>query len=911
MQTKIQFKPFTVVLTCGPSGVGKSYLTKSLMKHIEDFNEDYVKAGVDPNYNTPLDYVYLSSDEFRYKLLNKKDTNVHKFDPQMSHVSSQAFQLIESHLTTSISYPVNKHLVFIDSTALNKEWRLKIINICKSHNYNVDLLLFDFENRKDFHTFSSNKRITEEGIKRFYENVLPDLEKHQYNNIIRIKSREDLNSVTKDNIIEKDTYSLLNKHKVVANRIDKNNSINYVVGDLHGSFNTLKDFVMKVFECSIDKDNFIHLPEDKKHLENNKIILAGDLIDKGAFSKEILEFVLKNENYFIVVIGNHENFIYRYFKDINSIKEVPQHVIDTYFTSINQYKNDEHFKDMLNQVMEKAVTFLQTPYFIVTHAPTSNKYLGKIDNMSLRNQRNWQHPVTENRDLIECKEIWEKDLGFLKVEATYNHPTHLFGHICLERPLKIKNKLSLDSGAVTGNGLSYYEISFKQGNYNIGSLKEIKTNPLDLEQISVKDREIFKPKFYTLFNTNIVSKENLETKDQNRVKWAVRNKVNYISGTMAPASNLQKDNGDIDIESYEAALDYYKSKNVSKVIIQPKYMGSRCNVYIQPKICDCYMTSRNGYVIKKLHKEKGSIDNFRAFFQKIKESQTVLDLYNKYPNLETIILDGELLPWFALGKSLIENTYNPLHEVIENELNTLNKEKFIHQLTNILAKNVEEATNDREKLTLSTVHKLYKDGFLISSKEQIAELKKANKNFKKQVEIFGRKGNIEFKPFAILKLIMKDGSEILPNFASSFTEISTETYVIEDLNQDNYGIKTKEFIEYTQKNALEGIVIKPLLEDTSLIEVKQIAPYLKVRNKEYLRLVYGYDYLENKTKYLKLSQTKNTSRKVRTSINEFLIGQSMLKVPFNQIIEGNHKFENLVATMIVEEENEKFLDPRL
>ena len=33
------------------------------------------------------------------------------------------------------------------------------------------------------------------------------------------------------------------------------------------------------------------------------------------------------------------------------------------------------------------------------------------------------------------------------------------------------------------------------------------------------------------------------------------------------------------IANYQKAIDYYKEKGVSKLILQPKYMGSRCNTY--------------------------------------------------------------------------------------------------------------------------------------------------------------------------------------------------------------------------------------------------------------------------------------------------------------------------------------------
>lgn len=908
----INFKPYTVVLACGPSGVGKSYTIKTLMKYIDDFNYTESIEGVE-NKVTKLSTIYLSSDQFRYDLLKGDNKDVSKFNPVMGHVSSQAFHLLQAALTAHMSYPVNTHLIFIDTTSLTKEWRMTIIDLCQKFNYNIDLLLFDFENRKDYFTYSQNRRVTEEGVKRLYEQVIPDLERHQYNNIIKFKNRNLLDNVNEYNIINMEQYKELNKVNI-HNTGSKTKY--YIVGDVHGNYHTLKTLIEQVFECSInDEDKKINIDLEKQI--NNKIVLAGDLIDKGSSSKEVLELVCNNPDNFIVVIGNHENFVYKYLENKDNLKDVPQFVVDTYFTTIKQYEDDPTFYKLLEQVVNQSLPFFQTPFFIVTHAPCQNKHLGKLNNKSLRAQRNWIHPTT-NGILVNTKEVWEQELAFLKEEANWAHPLHLFGHICLEQPLKFKNKISLDSGAVVGNGLTYYELEYKEEAHYLKTKKHvIATDSRDLISLTNESIEHFKPNLYTLFNTKIVNHKTLEGRELSRVTWACKNKVNYISSTMAPAKQSLQLNEEPDIESLEQGLLYYKDKGINSIMLQPKHMGSRCNVYLMPKISDCYMTSRNGYVIKKLYKEKGSIDNFRSFFKKLKDSESVRALYEEHKNLQAIILDGELLPWFALGKNLIENTYDPLHTVIQTELTALQKENFPLHLQQTL-NNIDDTANlnHRLKETNNILKSLMKDQSYSWHKEgYINTLKEACQKYQHQINLFGRTGNIEFKPFSILKLIMNDGSEILPNYTTSYVTICNkdETYLTLDFKEDFAIIKdkaTRFFNEIANKN-LEGVVIKPILQNVDSIETKQLAPYLKVRNKEYLRLVYGYDYIENQTKYNHLTQSKNTHKKIQVSINEFLIGQKILQIPYNQINLENETYKNLIASMIVEEKVEQTLDPRL
>jgi serine/threonine protein phosphatase 1 len=62
----------------------------------------------------------------------------------------------------------------------------------------------------------------------------------------------------------------------------------YIIGDVHGQYNTLLALVAK-------------LPKDAK------LVFVGDLIDRGYFSKEVVAFVRKGNH--LCVMGNHEELM--------------------------------------------------------------------------------------------------------------------------------------------------------------------------------------------------------------------------------------------------------------------------------------------------------------------------------------------------------------------------------------------------------------------------------------------------------------------------------------------------------------------------------------------------------------------------------------------------------------------------
>ena len=65
----------------------------------------------------------------------------------------------------------------------------------------------------------------------------------------------------------------------------------YIIGDVHGEFDTLKELIKK-------------LPADAK------LIFVGDLIDRGAKSNEVIKFVRQNN--YQCVLGNHEEMMIQY-----------------------------------------------------------------------------------------------------------------------------------------------------------------------------------------------------------------------------------------------------------------------------------------------------------------------------------------------------------------------------------------------------------------------------------------------------------------------------------------------------------------------------------------------------------------------------------------------------------------------
>ncbi|MCH5687057.1 hypothetical protein LWM68_23975 [Niabella sp. W65] len=101
----------------------------------------------------------------------------------------------------------------------------------------------------------------------------------------------------------------------------------------------------------------------------------------------------------------------------------------------------------------------------------------------------------------------------------------------------------------------------------------------------------------------------------------------------------------------------------------------------------------------------------------------------------------------------------------------------------------------------------------------------------------------------------------------------------------------------------EGIVIKP-----AQAFVKNVAPALKVRNNNYLTMIYGVHFQSELEQQIR---KRSIRAKLSCSINDWAINYQLLQIPYREINPENYYYKNLVLDRILEEAAESQLDPAL
>jgi predicted kinase len=919
-------KLHTIILLVGPYQCGKSTFAKILSEKIKN---QFKNISDDYNANIQV----ISSDQTRYNLLG--DTKFNKYhNKNMDDVSTMAFNLLFQQLKYVTSFPINAEFVILDTSGMSEIFRKQVFEIADNNNYNVDVVLFDYKNRNDYIKYNRICKDNElfNSLSRFKRDVLPIINKkivldngtkcHFSNKFIV----DNINNITNESII----INIENYENYFKNLLTQEKNY-FIIGDLHESMKALVDLIETSDKFTII-DEIIFL-RDNKYIDN-EIIFIGDLLDKGNNTENTINFFYKNLKYrennethmpkLKFILGNHENTVYNIINGLRILKDNEYEFYNTHFSSLLYLYNNKEAIEKFNYIYSHMNRFfvinndnINNKYYL-THSPCNIKYLGKIDNLSLREQMYFYLDRDNRHKVYDYLEQNKKDLDRYNVK-------HIFGHLSFDQVLHDGNLVGIDTGAVYGNKLTgiFVGKNYKYIKYISVDCKYVNktTELIKLYDKKLKEREI---------KTVVNIMDSLDEYEKRIINKMIKNKINYISGTISPPKSNIITNS---LESIDDAIEYYKNfKEVIGLSIQPKYMGSRCQIYLYnikdvDNLEKCYAVSRNGFVIKKV--------NLSNIYNKLYDNVFVKleNIYNC--KLKLIIFDGELLPWSILGQDLIDKTFNTIKYGVESELKELDESGFSDIYNELINK-----YNNNEKIDDGTLKELKYNNYLTKGYD-IEKYKSYYKNYKKQIDNYGNnKGNIEYKPFNLLKIVDTNDNEIIIDDKNPqkifemicdnndlhctfdtniFKSNGYNIYIDLSDNFDNQMKNLKLFYTHITNNhtkiinnkiinidALEGVVVKPIINDTNHM---RCAPMMKVRNPNYLSIIYGYDYLDT-DRYKKLIRQKNIDKKVKKSLYEYNLGNNLLKIKYSDLNKNNNEYINLLCKLIFNDNNTN-IDPRL
>lgn len=225
-----------------------------------------------------------------------------------------------------------------------------------------------------------------------------------------------------------------------------------VIGDIHGCFYTLVELYNKIIEL----------------YPNIPIYTVGDLVDRGNFSYQVVEFV--KEKNIILTPGNHDYMFYHFFKEPSSIF-ARSWFFNGSESTLESY--EEHQNEMFEHIdfIKSAPLYFNLDDCFISHAGISI-YYNKFLPPNFRENLDVLASFIENDISSDRGIMWTRDpllnLGKLQVVGHTKQPDITF--------VEDSNALYIDTGACVGNKLSAVIIHKS----NIIETLEVKTHLNDI-----------------------------------------------------------------------------------------------------------------------------------------------------------------------------------------------------------------------------------------------------------------------------------------------------------------------------------------------------------------------------------------------------------------------------------------------
>ncbi|WP_433545252.1 polynucleotide kinase-phosphatase [Streptomyces sp. CA-294286] len=420
-----------------------------------------------------------------------------------------------------------------------------------------------------------------------------------------------------------------------------------IIGDVHGCRSELETLLGKLGY------------EDGVHPRGRTAVFVGDLVDRGPDSPGVLRRVMAMvaSGNALCVPGNHENKLGRWLKGRNV-----QHTHGLAETIAQLDKETDEFKEQVSGFIDGLVSHyvLDGGNLVVCHAGLPEKYHGRTSGR-VRSHALYGDTTGETDEFgLPVRYPWAEDYR--------GRAAVVYGHTPVPRTSWVNNTLCLDTGAVFGGRMTalrwperelvdvpaekvWYEpvrplLTEAPGGHD--------ARPLDLADVA--GRRVVETREH---GRVAVREENAAAALEVMSRFAVDPQLlMYLPPTMAPTGTSAVDGY---LEHPAEAFAQYRSDGVAKVVCEEKHMGSRAVVLV----CRDADVARERFgadgVTGVVHTRTG-----RPFFGDeavgelvLARLRTAVEAAGLWEELDSdwLLLDAELMPWSLKASGLLRQQY--------------------------------------------------------------------------------------------------------------------------------------------------------------------------------------------------------------------------------------------------------------
>ncbi|MFC7625028.1 polynucleotide kinase-phosphatase [Microlunatus sp. GCM10028923] len=727
-------------------------------------------------------------------------------------------------------------LTVVDATSVQPAARASLITLAKEHDVLVDAIVLDVgeavavarnQSRTD-RVFGdrvitrqqrdldrSLRRIRKEGFRRVH--VLHDTAEADAATVVRERSWND--------------------RRDLAGPFD-------IIGDVHGCAGELRTLLTELgWQLVLDDQG---RAVDAHHPDGRMALFVGDLVDRGPDTPGVLRLVMGmiNSGRALCVCGNHEA------KLIRALRGAKVQVRHGLAESLAQLETEpEEFRADVLTFLDGLISHyvLDDGRLVVAHAGLKESYHGRSSGR-VRSFALYGDTTGETDEYgLPVRYPWAREYrGSAMV---------VYGHTPTPEPEWVNNTICLDTGVVFGGNLT--ALRYPE--------RELVAVPAEQQWyeparplIKVVDRE---PAALRL--DDVQGTRWLETDQAGKIKigeehaaaalevmsrfavdprWLI-----YLPPTMAPAATAKLDGF---LEHPETAFDEFAAAGVTEVVCEEKHMGSRAIAVIARDA----ETAERRFGVTDGSTGVVYTRTGRPFFAEVGElvdriRTAVRPLFDEL-GTDWLALDGELLPWSAKALPLIQDQYAAVGAAAGASL---------PEVAAGLDAAVRRGLDVAELVDRTARRRANAEAYRRAYRSYVAPTS-------------GLTG-VTYAPFQILAAegkalaVTESHRWHLDRLGRVAGELITPTrHRFVDLGSaEQRAEATRWWLELTEAGG-EGLVIKPVVPQ------RGAQPGLKVRGREYLRIIYGPDY----TDALDLLRNRGLGRKRSLASREHGLGVDAL-----------------------------------
>ncbi|GAA2061354.1 polynucleotide kinase-phosphatase [Leifsonia soli] len=662
-----------------------------------------------------------------------------------------------------------------------------------------------------------------------------------------------------------------------------------VIGDVHGCRSELETLLARLgYDIARDSQG---RPVDAVHPDGRRALFLGDLVDRGPDTPGVLRLVMGMvaAGHAIAVPGNHEDKLAR---ALHGDKVTVANGLETSLAQLAE--ESPEFRDEVQAFCRQLVSHLvlDDGRLVVSHAGLPEQFhgraSGRVRAFALYGD------VTGEKDEygLPVRLDWARDYR--------GAATVLYGHTPVPRAEWVNNTMCLDTGCVFGGALT--ALRYPERELVAVPAEQVWSEPARPFAVAVdtsaeRDDDVLR--IEDVLETPII-----ETRTSGKIRlrpefalgaletmsrWAVDPRwLLYLPPTMSPPGPSSRDGM---LEHPDEAFAAYRKSGVTRLIAEEKHMGSRA-VTLVTRDATRFGAPDGWRGI--VHTRTG-----RRFFPSAADEDALLSRVHEavsraglWEELDTdwLLLDGEILPWSLKAGALIREQYAAVGAAAASALPAA-------------VATLERATD--RGLDVSPI--------LDRTRRRQGDAARYVDAYRRYVQRTDGIEGVQLAPFQVLAAEsgVHAEKEHAWHLALADRLVAADPLLFRETRRREIDLDDPLSVEaavdwwtaLTEAGG-EGMVVKPA---TGLVRNERglAQPGIKVRGREYLRIIYGPDYTEPSS--LDRLRERNVGHKRSMALREYALGlESLHRFVEHEPLWRVH--EAVFAVLAMESEP---VDPRL